>query len=115
MGREPGALIFLGGLTELHDRVREVEMLGRPVGHLEDLRVAGDLGQGALEADRVAGQLDRRRVGQVLALAADRELDQPGGDRGQDRQDERDREDDQLELLPRRCRCRSIGRDRPRT
>ena len=39
----------------------------------------------------------RRRVGEVLALAADRELDEPGDDRGEDRQDDRDDEDDRLE------------------
>ena len=65
-------------LLELLDRVREVQVLGRPVGDLEHLLVGGDLRQRPLEAVRVAGQLDRRRVGEVLALAADRQLDEPG-------------------------------------
>ena len=55
------------------------------------------VGQRALEPVRVAGQLDRRRVGEVLALAADRELDEPRRDRGDDGQDDRDDEEDDLE------------------
>ena len=74
VGREQAARALL----ELLDRVREVQVLGRPVGDLEDLLVAGDLGQRPLEPVRVARQLDRRRVGEVLALAADGELDEAG-------------------------------------
>ena len=69
-------------------------MLRRAVGDLEDLLVAGDLRERLLEAVRVAGQLDRRRVGEVLALAADRQLDEPRDDRGEDREDDREEEHD---------------------
>ena len=56
-------------------------MLGRTVGDLEDLLVLGDLGQGSLEPIGVSGELDRRRIGEVLALAVDGQLDEAGGDR----------------------------------
>ena len=59
----------LGALLEALDRVDDVEVLRRAVRDLEDVRVRRDLGEGALEPVRVARQLDRRRVGEVLAAA----------------------------------------------
>jgi len=65
MGREhAGRPLF-----ELLDRIREVHVLGRTVGDLEDLLVLGDLGQGSLEPIGVSGELDRRGIREVLALA----------------------------------------------
>jgi hypothetical protein len=89
---EPGPSVL-----ELLDRVREVEVLGRPVRHLEDFLVGRDDRERPLEAVRVAGQLHGRRVGEVLALAAHGELYEPGGNRREDRQDDRDDEDKGLE------------------
>ncbi len=49
------------------------------VGDLEHLLVGGDLRQRPFQAVRVARQLDRRRIGEVLALAAHGELDEARG------------------------------------
>src|SRR6266550_5038437 len=84
-------------LLELLDRVREVHVLRRAVGDFEDLLVLRDLRERSLETVGIPRQLDRRRVGQVLALAVDRELDESGCDRGEDREDDRDDEHDRLE------------------
>ena len=89
---------------ELLDRVREVHVLRAAVGDLEDLLVGADLGQRPLEAVGVAGQLDGRRIGEVLALAADRELDEAADDRGQDRQHDGDDRDDRRRRRCHRCR-----------
>ena len=104
-------------LLELLDRVREVHVLGRPVGDLEDLLVRRDLRERPLDAVRVPGELDRRRVGEVLALAVDGELDEAGGDRGEDRRgrSRRRTRSPGAPLPPRRGRCCRAGRRRPRT
>src|SRR5918997_3331337 len=89
-----------GALLELLDRVRDVEVRGRPVGRLKDLAVAGYLLQGVGQSFRVAGELDGGGVGEVLALAGDRELYQPREDRGQDGEQDGDDEHDDLRLPP---------------
>ena len=75
-------------------------VLRGPVGHLEHLLVRRDLRERALEPGRVAGELHARRVGQVLALAADGELHQPSEDRRQDRQHDRHHEEHDLDAAP---------------
>ena len=104
-------------LLELLDRVGEVQVLGRAVGDLEDLLVDRDLGQRLLEAHGVARQLDGRGVGEVLALAADRQLDEAGDDRGEDGAG-RSRSRRRRSAAPRR-RCpvaaRAAAARRPRT
>ena len=69
MGREQGR-----STAQLLEGIDDVEVLGGAVDRVERLVVRSQLGQGALQAMRVAGQLHRRRVRKVLALAADRHL-----------------------------------------
>ena len=57
-------------------------------------RVDLQLAKGEREALAVAGDLGRGRVGQVLAPARDRELDQDGRDRGEQQCREPEREGD---------------------
>ena len=75
----------------VRDRARRVRGL---------LRVELELPQREREALAVAGDLRRRRVGQVLAPARDRELDQDAGDRRDEQRGEAERERDRA----RRCR-----------
>src|SRR5439155_3968981 len=80
---------------ELVDRVHEVEVLRRAVGHLEDVTVHRDLYESLLETGRIAGELDRRGIGEVFALPAHRQLHEAGEDRGDDRQEDGQHEDDE--------------------
>src|SRR5262245_49049457 len=84
---------------ELLDRVGEVHVLRAAIGDLEYLLVARDLGQRTLQAVWVSRQLDRRRVGEVLALPTHRELDEPADDRREDGEDDRDDGDDRLRAI----------------
>jgi len=72
------------------------ELGGGPAGDLEDLRIAGDLGQGVGQAEGVAGQLDGGGVGEVLPLAAHGHLDDAGQQRGDDRKQQGDEDQDGL-------------------
>ncbi len=56
--------------------------------------IAGDLLERVRQPERVARELDARRVGQVLAVTRDGDLDEHGGDRREDRQHDGDDEED---------------------
>ena len=78
--------------------VKQIRELTRPCEPGEDpladpTRI---LCQRPFEPVRVPGQLHGRRVGEVLALATDRQLHEPGDDGGENRQHDRDDEHDQL-------------------
>ena len=96
VGREqPGAAVAAG-----LDRVAEPEVLGAAVGALERVGVGGDRFERPFQRPRVARELDRGRVGEVLALAAGRRLDE----RGEERRDEPQQAgDDQQEDARSRC------------
>src|SRR3712207_1594213 len=85
-----------GALLEPFYGVDDVEVGGGAVGDLQDLSVAADLLQRVGEAFRVAGELDGGRVGEVLALARDGELEEPCEERGQDGQHNGYKHHDQL-------------------
>ncbi len=87
-----------GAFFELLDGVDDVEVGRGPVGYFEDFGVAGDLLQGVGEAPGVAGELYSGGVGEVLALAGDGELQEPGEERGEYGEHEGDDDHDDLGL-----------------
>ena len=69
-------------------------MLRRAVGDLEHLGIVADRAQRPRQTDRVAGQVDRAHVGELLAASADRKLHEAADERRNDRQHDRDDEQD---------------------
>src|SRR5439155_119977 len=81
-----------------HDVDRLVRRAARRERLLEDERagVRGDLAQRRREARRVACEERTRGVGEELALARDRKLNERGDDRGEQREGDRDHGDDRV-------------------
>src|SRR5215218_1485504 len=71
-------------------------MRSSAVGRLEHLAIAGDLLQCVGQSLGITGELDGGRVGEILALAGDGELEETGEDGGED--GEHDGDDDHYEL-----------------
>src|SRR5438552_16858531 len=70
--------------------IGDVQRRGRLVRGFERLGVRGDLAHRRREARRVACEERTRGVGEVLALARDRKLNERGDDRGEHREVDRD-------------------------
>src|SRR5438552_17964961 len=77
-------------------RIGDVQRRSRLVRGFERLGVRGDLAQRRREARRVACEERTRGVGEELALARDRKLNERGDDRGEQREGDRDHGDDRV-------------------
>ena len=88
-----GLDIFVGA-----KRIGDEEMLAAAIDQVQRVRILDDFFQSTGQGTRIARQLSRRVVRQEFSFSRHGKLKEPGRDRGQDRKNNRDDNDNDLKI-----------------